>query len=93
MVRLLFDMTEEGEARRQLRTAGDAADRCVAPYWAGDPTEYEWCRGARWSDVWVGGMYVTKPGANPRFDHLWGHGSVAPDPTSPSTLVCMWTTC
>jgi hypothetical protein len=44
-------------------------------------------------DVWVGAMYVTKAGADPRFDHLWGHGSVAADPTSPSGLVCMWTTC
>jgi hypothetical protein len=44
-------------------------------------------------DVWVGAMYVTKAGADPRFDHLWGHGSVSADPTSPTTLVCMWTTC
>ena len=44
-------------------------------------------------DVWVGAMWVTKAGADPRFDHLWGHGSVSPDPTSPSGLVCMWTTC
>jgi Family of unknown function (DUF6345) len=44
-------------------------------------------------DVWVGAMYVTKQAANPRSDHLWGHGSVSKDPTSPSGLVCMWTTC
>lgn len=44
-------------------------------------------------DVWVGAMWVVKAGANPRSDHLWGHGSVSPDPTSPTTLVCMWTTC
>lgn len=44
-------------------------------------------------DVWVGAMYVTKSGANPRSDHLWGHGSVSADPVSPTTLVCMWTTC
>jgi uncharacterized protein DUF6345 len=44
-------------------------------------------------DVWVGAMYVTKSGADPRFDHLWGHGSVSADPKSPTTLVCMWTTC
>jgi hypothetical protein len=43
--------------------------------------------------VWVGAMYVIAPGADPRNDHLWGHGSVSADPTSPSTLVCMWTTC
>jgi hypothetical protein len=44
-------------------------------------------------DVWVGAMWVTKAGADPRSDHLWGHGSVSADPTNPSTLVCMWTTC
>jgi Family of unknown function (DUF6345) len=44
-------------------------------------------------NVWVGAMWVTKPGADPRFDHLWGHGSVSADPTSPTGLICMWTTC
>ncbi|HKH17960.1 MAG TPA: DUF6345 domain-containing protein [Solirubrobacteraceae bacterium] len=44
-------------------------------------------------DVWVGAMWVAKAGADPRSDHLWGHGSVSPDPTSPTVLACMWTTC
>ena len=44
-------------------------------------------------DVWVGAMYVAKPGADPRQDRIWGHGTVAPDPSSPTDLVCMWTTC
>jgi hypothetical protein len=44
-------------------------------------------------DVWVGAMWVSKAGADPRSDHLWGHGSVSADPTSPTTLTCMWTTC
>jgi hypothetical protein len=44
-------------------------------------------------NVWVGAMWVTKAGADPRSDHLWGHGSVSADPTSPTTLICMWTTC
>lgn len=44
-------------------------------------------------DVWVGAMYVTKEGVDPRFDHLWDHGPVSADPRSPSTLVCIWTTC
>ena len=44
-------------------------------------------------DVWVGAMWVTKAGADPSGDHIWGHGSVSADPTSPTTLVCMWTTC
>ncbi|HVF13205.1 MAG TPA: DUF6345 domain-containing protein [Acidimicrobiales bacterium] len=44
--------------------------------------------------IWVGAMYAFKSGTtSPRNDHLWGHGSVAPDPTSPNVKVCMWTTC
>jgi Family of unknown function (DUF6345) len=44
-------------------------------------------------DVWVGAMYVVNSGANPRSDHLWGHGTVSADPTNPTVQVCMWTTC
>lgn len=44
-------------------------------------------------DVWVGAMYVVAGSANPRNDHLWGHGSVAADPHNPNMLACMWTTC
>jgi hypothetical protein len=44
-------------------------------------------------DVWVGAMWVAKSGADPRSDHLWGHGSVSADPKSPTMLACMWTTC
>jgi hypothetical protein len=44
-------------------------------------------------DVWVGAMYVIAGSANPRNDHVWGHGSVSADPHNPNTLVCMWTTC
>lgn len=44
-------------------------------------------------DVWVGAMYVIAGSADPRNDHLWGHGSVSADPKNPNTLVCMWTTC
>ncbi|MFI6603317.1 DUF6345 domain-containing protein [Nonomuraea sp. NPDC050536] len=43
--------------------------------------------------VWVGGMWVARNGADPSGDHLWGHGSVSADPTSPTTLAAMWTTC
>ncbi len=43
--------------------------------------------------VWVGAMWVRKSGVDPRNDHIWGHGSVSADPTSPTTLICMWTTC
>lgn len=42
--------------------------------------------------VWVGAMYVIKGSADPRLDHLWGHGSVSADPRAPDTLVAMWST-
>jgi Family of unknown function (DUF6345) len=43
--------------------------------------------------IWVGVMYVGRAGAiDPANDHLWLHGSVAADPTSPNYYVAMWTT-
>jgi hypothetical protein len=44
-------------------------------------------------DIWVGVMYVYRSGqTSPANDHIWLHGSVAPDPTSPNVYVAMWTT-
>ncbi|MEU4396510.1 DUF6345 domain-containing protein [Kribbella sp. NPDC023855] len=43
--------------------------------------------------VWVGVMWVTRLGVDPINDHAWNHGSVAADPTSPTSLSCMWTVC
>jgi hypothetical protein len=43
--------------------------------------------------VWVGVMWVATSGADPINDHAWSHGSVSADPTSPTTLACMWTVC
>jgi hypothetical protein len=43
--------------------------------------------------IWVGVMYVYRSGTtSPGNDHIWGHGSVAPDPTSPNIKVAIWTT-
>ncbi len=43
-------------------------------------------------EIWVGVMYAERSGQpSPVNDHIWGHGSVAPDPTSPTTLAAMWT--
>lgn len=43
--------------------------------------------------IWVGVMYVYKSGTtSPANDHIWLHGSVAPDPTSPNIYVAMWST-
>lgn len=43
--------------------------------------------------IWVGAMWVGRDGIDPVHDHAWGHGSVSPDPTNPTWLACMWTTC
>lgn len=43
--------------------------------------------------IWVGVMYVYRSGTtSPHNDHIWLHGSVAGDPTSPNVYVAMWTT-
>jgi hypothetical protein len=43
--------------------------------------------------IWVGVMYVGRSGVtDPGNDHIWLHGSVASDPTSPNFYVAMWTT-
>lgn len=44
--------------------------------------------------VWVGVVYCYRSGTtSPGNDHIWGRGSVAPDPRSPNVFVAMWTTC
>lgn len=41
----------------------------------------------------VGVMYVGRSGVSPGSDHIWGHGSVSADPTSPTFFVAMWSPC
>jgi hypothetical protein len=44
--------------------------------------------------VYVGAMYARKGGlTSPRNDHLWGYGSVAPDPVDPDGFTCLWVPC
>ena len=44
--------------------------------------------------IYVGAMWASKSGLpSPANDHLWGYGSVAPDPTSPDMFSCMWVPC
>jgi hypothetical protein len=90
---ITFDNTEEG--KRIVQYARQGTPLIDAWFRTGQEIQ-QGTNGANAPDgptVWVGAMYVTRPGADPRNDHLWGHGSVAPDPKSPTTLVCMWTTC
>jgi hypothetical protein len=44
--------------------------------------------------VYVGAMWVGKSGeSDPVNDHIWGYGSVAPDPKNFDFLACMWVPC
>lgn len=44
-------------------------------------------------DIWVGAVWAYRDGVpGPENDHLWGHGSVATDPTPPNGFVAVWTT-
>ncbi|WP_088889140.1 DUF6345 domain-containing protein [Leptolyngbya ohadii] len=44
--------------------------------------------------VYVGAMWANKSGQpSPVNDHLWGCGSVAPDPTPADGFTCMWVPC
>ncbi len=44
-------------------------------------------------DIWAGVMYAYRSGTtSPGNDHIWGHGSVAPDPSLPNVYVAIWTT-
>jgi hypothetical protein len=90
---ITIDNTEEGKRVVQYARQGTP----VIDAWLRTGQEIQPSdNGAKAPDgptVWVGAMWVTKNGADPRFDHLWGHGSVSADPTSPTGLACMWTTC
>jgi hypothetical protein len=44
--------------------------------------------------IYVGAMWATKNGQpSPANDHLWGMGSVAPDPKDPDGFTCIWVPC
>jgi hypothetical protein len=90
---ITYDNTEEGKRVVQYARQGTP----VIDAWLRTGQEIQpSSNGASAPDgptVWVGAMWVTNSGADPRLDHLWGHGSVSPDPTSPTGLVCMWTSC
>jgi hypothetical protein len=90
---ITFDTTEEGKRVVQYARQGTP----LIDAWLRTGQEIQPAtNGASAPDgptVWVGAMWVSKPGADPRFDHLWGHGAVSADPTAPTGLACMWTSC
>lgn len=90
---ITFDNTDEG--RKLARYTRDGMS--VIDAWFRTAKEVQPATNGRAApdgpDIWVGAMWVTKAGADPSGDHIWGHGSVSADPSAPSQLVCMWTTC
>jgi hypothetical protein len=90
---ITFDTTEEGKRVVQYARQGTP----LIDAWLRTGQEIQPAtNGASAPDgptVWVGAMWVSRPGADPRFDHLWGHGAVSADPTAPTGLACMWTSC
>lgn len=90
---ITFDTTEEGSKLAQYSRRGMP----VIDAWLRTGQECQQSTNGESApngpNIWVGAMWVAKDGADPRFDHIWGHGAVSADPRSPTTLVCMWTTC
>ena len=90
---ITFDNTDEGRKLAQYAKGGstliDAWFRTakeIQPATNGSPAPDG-------PNVWVGAMWVGKEGVDPVSDHAWDFGSVSADPTSPTWLAAMWTTC
>jgi hypothetical protein len=90
---ITFDNTDEGRKLAQYAKGGST----IIDSWFRTAREIQPAtNGAAAPDgpnVWVGAMWVGKDGVDPVNDHAWDYGSVANDPTSPTWLAAMWTTC
>jgi hypothetical protein len=90
---ITFDNEDEGKRVVQYARGGDT----LIHSWFRAAKEIQpGTNGASAPDgptVWVGVMYVGRTGADPGGDHIWGHGSVSADPTSPTFFVAMWSPC
>lgn len=90
-----FDNEEEGERviqyAREGQTLIDAWFRAAQEI---QPAQNGWIP-PNGPIIYVGAMWPTKSGQqSPRNDHLWGYGSVAPDPEVPGlAFTCMWAPC
>jgi hypothetical protein len=66
----------------------------------GDPIAHAWLRVAQdvqpsvvgGQPVWAAVIFAVKNGMSTQDDHLWGRGTVAPDPNFADELVAVWTT-
>jgi hypothetical protein len=77
-----FDNSDEGRLLVQNAKAGET----VRASWfraASDAQPVGW-------GIWVGALWGVSHGADPGNDHIWGHGSVSPDPSSPTTWIAIW---
>jgi hypothetical protein len=89
-----FDNEEEGqriiEYAREGQTLIEAWFRTAQEI---QPSENGW--GAPYGPtIYAGAMWARKSGQpSPENDHLWGYGSVAPDPKSPDGFTCLWVPC
>jgi hypothetical protein len=90
---ITFDNTDEGRKIAEYCRSG----MTVAQAWFRAAKEIQpSTNGAPAPDgptIWVGTIWVGRDGVDPIGDHAWSHGSVSPDPTSPTFQACMWTVC
>jgi hypothetical protein len=90
---ITYDNTDEGRKLAQYAKGGST----VINSWFRAAREIQPAtNGAAAPDgptIWVGAMWVGKDGVDPVNDHAWDFGSVSADPTSPTWLAAMWTTC
>ena len=74
------DNSEEGRTLVQYAKSG----RTVKSSW------FRAALNTQSSGVWAAALWGASPGADPGYDHIWGQGSVSPDPVSPNTWYAMW---
>jgi hypothetical protein len=90
---ITFDNTDEGRKLAQYAKGGAT----IVNSWFRAAREIQPAtNGAAAPDgprIWVGAMWVGKNGVDPINDHAWDFGSVSADPTAPTWLAAMWTTC
>jgi hypothetical protein len=88
-----YDNTDEGRKLAQYAKSG----KTLIQSWFRTAKEVQPATNG-WTEpdgpiIWVGAMWAGKGGSDPGSDHAWDYGSVANDPSSPTWLAAMWTTC
>lgn len=90
---ITFDNTDEGKKLIQYAIEGQT----IIGAWLRAATEIQGCQNGEKPPfgpyIWIGAMWATSSGSDPSQDHLFGHGSVAPDPVNPDWLYAYWQHC